>query len=69
MHIDISIAMRSFDEDRNEHLRFDSSGWSSYFRSKRKATTGMGELLKRGSLTPFSHSEPCMGLESSTVPK
>lgn len=38
--------------------------------TERKATTGVGELeSKRGSLTPFSHSKPCMRLSSRTAPK
>uniref|UniRef100_A0A8S0XAA4 Uncharacterized protein n=1 Tax=Spirodela intermedia TaxID=51605 RepID=A0A8S0XAA4_SPIIN len=38
--------------------------------TERKATTGVGESeSKRGFLTSFSHSKPCMRLSSRTAPK
>ena len=43
---------------------------ATFEETERKATNGVGESeSKRGFLTYFSHSKPCMRLSSRTAPK
>ena len=71
---DADQALKAFIDVVGDELskgeKIQLAGFGTFEVTERKATTGVGESeSKRGFLTSFSHSKPCMRLSSHTAPK
>ena len=71
---DADQALKAFIDVVGDELskgeKIQLAGFGTFEVTERKATTGVGESeSKRGFLTSFSHSKPCMRLSSRTAPK
>ena len=71
---DSEKALKAFIDVVTEELKKGEKiqlvGFGTFEVTERKATTGVGESeSKRGFLTSFSHSKPCMRFSSRTAPK